>query len=274
MSVPVNTQASGQSLKRLERAAAARILLSLHEKGQLANPEQWNWGVLDALPAWCLLDEQARVQLQSVCGALVLAPELRLWIDRELISAGHSVIGLHHFNSIVARADQAKLAIDAAAGERFQSVSGKAALRDAVQSAFLQAGASVLKASLTNEVLIERFSQIPGDTAGELRHQLAEKILQQAQEMISQSDLPVKPESNAVNHVIQHKKEIGDRDVAGQVTSDIADNAPNNVSSNVLSNDSSNDSSNVSSNDSSKVSNNLVKADVRRRSVKADEVRA
>lgn len=185
---PNNAQ-TVQSLKRQRRGAAAQVLLSLHQAGQLANPEQWTWEVLDALPGWCLQDEQSRNQLQVMCGALVLAPELRLWIDRELILVAHRLIGKDQFNHIVAQADRTPIAINASAADRFKSIASADALQGSVKTALLQAGASVLNATLTIDVLVALFSEMLGETAGEVSPKLANTLLTQAESLLARSDI-------------------------------------------------------------------------------------
>lgn len=176
-----------QSLKRQRRAAAATVLLSLHEADQLANPEQWTWDVVDALPVWCLFDEQARSHMQLLCGALVLAPELRLWIDRELIVATQNLIGKQHFEHIVAKADSTPIAVNAMAASRFKTVSNKNSITSHVEAVLLQAGASVFKASLSDELPIDMLPKILGDTAGTVSHKVAGCILDQAQQLLDES---------------------------------------------------------------------------------------
>lgn len=181
----LNLQQSEQSIKRMRRAMAARVLLSLLEADQLADPDQWTWDLIDALPTWCLQDEHARSRLQLVCGALVLAPELRLWIDREAILVAHELIGKQQFNHIVAKADSMPIAIDASAATLFKSMSSEAsAVKDTIRITFLQAGASVMKATLKGDALTSIFAKVLGETAGQLSHPLANSILVQAEAVL------------------------------------------------------------------------------------------
>lgn len=181
-----------QSLKRQQRGAAAHILLSLHEADQLGSSELWTWDVLDALPVWCLKDESARVALQLLCGAFVLAPELRFWIDRKFILIAHELIGKEHFNHIVLKADQAPIEFNATVSDRFKSGIDESVLQDSIRTIFMQAGASVLKATLTNELLNEMFSKVLGETAGAVTSKVANNILIQAQGMLEE----IKPTTN------------------------------------------------------------------------------
>jgi len=164
-----STEDSTQSVKRLRRAAAARLLLGLHESGQLAQPELWTWDALDSLPGWCLQDEQTRTRLQLLCGALVLAPELRLWIDRELILAAQQLISKPFFDQVVARAEQAPISINASVASRFATATSTNAKTESVNTVFMQAGASVLKASLSEQLPVDMLCEALGDTAGDIR---------------------------------------------------------------------------------------------------------
>jgi len=79
--------------QRQHRATVASVLLSLHESGELDNPEQWTFERLAQLPAWCLMDESARAQCQAVCGAIVLAPAMVRWINGASFRAAAECVG-------------------------------------------------------------------------------------------------------------------------------------------------------------------------------------
>lgn len=174
---------SVQSLKRQRRGAAAKVLLALHETDQLDQPENWTWDVIDALPSWCLQDEQTRNEVQLVSGALVLAPELRLWIDRELILAAHTLIGKQCFDHIVAKADNTPIAVNASAKSRFNTAADPNSIVESVRNNLLQAGASVFKASLADELPVDMLPKIIGDTAGNVSVKFANSILDQLEEV-------------------------------------------------------------------------------------------
>ena len=197
-----------QSIKRQRRGAAARILLSLHKADQLARCELWTWDMLDALPNWCIQDEDARVELQLICGALVLAPELRLWIDRKHILAAYDLCGKKRFDCIIAKADQNPITVNAAASTRFKFVKNQAVLKDSVKSVFLQAGASVLKATLTNDLLNDMFAELLGENAGDVTEKLACNIVTQAEEMLQESVLSATPTNRRVAGTLSVNEEM------------------------------------------------------------------
>lgn len=166
-----------QSLKRQRRGAAAKVLLALYEADQLAEPEKWTWDAIDALPVWCLQDELTRHNTQLLCGALVLAPELRLWIDRKLIVAAHDLIGQHCFDHIVAKADNVAIAVNTFASTRISASGNREQVADSVKASLLQAGASVFKASLSDELPLNMLPNIVGETAGSISSKVANAIL-------------------------------------------------------------------------------------------------
>ncbi len=191
----LSAQSSVQSKVRQHRAAAARMLLALHQAGQLAKPESWTWNVIDVLPGWCLQDEQSRNQLQLLCGALILAPELRLWIDRELILAAHLLIGKTSFDCIVAKADLTPVPVNTKAASRFTLVANRKDVLDSIRAELLQAGASVLSASLHADLPVDMLSSMLGETAGSVSYELANKLLAQAEKLLQDNVA-----SSAVSH--------------------------------------------------------------------------
>ena len=148
-----------QTQQRQQRAKAAGLLLSLHEQGNLDQPERWTWKALDLLPAWCLADANYRQQLQQICGALYLSPEIRFWIDKPALEAMESVIGKSMFARIMNHADAMALPREPLAPVVRQASINSTSVQPAELHSFLMsAGATVLSAtvheSLPREMLV------------------------------------------------------------------------------------------------------------------------
>ena len=94
-----------ESHRRIVRARAARTLSELHARDALAEPERWTWEVLDRLPLWCLLGAERRRHLQKVAGAVLLGPELRLWLERGRLERVGSLIGADVLSRLLEAAD-------------------------------------------------------------------------------------------------------------------------------------------------------------------------
>lgn len=168
---------SAQTHQRQQRATAARLLLSLHGQGNLDQPERWTWDALDRLPAWCLSDSTERQQLQQVCGALYLSPDIRFWIEKPALQALQSIIGEQVFTQIMNHADAMALP-----REPLATVMNNAAFNpSSVQitellELLMAAGATVLSAtvheSLPRDMLVSSLGEGVGELNAEAAHAL------------------------------------------------------------------------------------------------------
>lgn len=144
--------------KRQIRAKAARVLLSLHAAGDLDTPSRWTWDAVDRLPAWCLASAEERTQLQLICGALYLSPDVRFWITKPALVAVQNLIGKSVFNRILAQADSMQLPRESVSTLISDfGVDPITATPEAIQDLMLAAGSDVLcatvHASLPREML-------------------------------------------------------------------------------------------------------------------------
>ncbi|HSW05252.1 hypothetical protein [Aquabacterium sp.] len=83
-----NTGAAASEQRR-HRAAVAQRLVDLAP----AAVDVLDWDALDQAPAWLSLPEAAQLILQARIGALLYAPELRLWIDGPRLAAARALLG-------------------------------------------------------------------------------------------------------------------------------------------------------------------------------------
>jgi len=166
-----------ESNRRQQRAKAARVLLALHGKGNLDQPGRWTWDAVDRLPAWCLADAADRQQLQVVCGALYLSPEIRFWIGKSVLSALNSLIGEAVFTQIMNHADSMQLPRDPLASvieqAKFDPSVGEAA---ELQKLLMSAGASVLSATVHESLPRELLVGSLGEGCGEISHAAAQVL--------------------------------------------------------------------------------------------------
>lgn len=91
MSVATTVENPGAAAadKRRRRAAVAQRLVDLAP----AAVSVIDWDALDGAPEWLSLPEAAQLILQARIGALLYAPELRLWIDGPRLAAARGLLG-------------------------------------------------------------------------------------------------------------------------------------------------------------------------------------
>ena len=185
-----------QSRHRRIRAEAARTLLRLHADGALAEPERWTWEVLDRLPLWCLFDAERRRGLQLICGAVLIAPELRLWLERERIERVAQLIGEPVLDELLADADRLAATMADTASDTFstdvvtpgpspsEAASSPAASEPLDVEALLMAGgASVLRGTLHESLPLGALAESLGESAGELPPATAWLVLAHAERL-------------------------------------------------------------------------------------------
>ncbi|GEM_PF-1708313 len=201
-----------QQSVRANRAQAARILLSMHSNDQLHDPTLWTWGIIDRIPPWCLLDGQALAQLQDTCGALLLAPEVRLWIDGPRLKAAAAVVTEPVFLQVIALADKSELAVPETfptvqSNDQADSHSGNQSgsrsvnqegqlpqnstqpdLNSWVKSRFASAGSAVLRATLDPVLPGEMLTSALASTSGQVSENIAQVILSHAQSITTKAD--------------------------------------------------------------------------------------
>ena len=193
-----------ESERRLVRAEAAATLLRLHEAGSLGEPERWTWDVLDRLPLWCLLDETRRRRLQLCAGAVLLGPELRLWLERERLERVAGIVGRSVLRRVLREADAlaasvpatgegaADGAADGAAAEGRTGTPGRrprATIDPDADAAALEAwlascGTAVLLGSLDADLPLGGLVEALGESAGRLPPDTARALLAHAERLL------------------------------------------------------------------------------------------
>lgn len=178
------------SARRQVRAKAARSLLSLHEQDALADPDRWTFELIDRLPLWCLMDTDSRQRIQRVAGAVLLAPEMRLWISAAQLAEAEQLLGSETLAAILERAD--KLAVSAQADDASASDAvagpGESRASEGLQLRLMSAGASVLGATLHESLPLQSLASTLGTSAGELPQTVALHVLSVAQDIVAQVD--------------------------------------------------------------------------------------
>jgi len=176
---------SAVSGKRQQRAKAARILLALHAEGVLQNPTTWTWDSIDSLPYWCLIGARERQQLQLICGAIYLSPDVRFWINQSALSALQELLGFAILDVIVKQADSMQLPREFAASIVVDfGVDPEFAETAAIRELLMAAGALVLNAtvhqSLHKKLLVESSVVCSAVFKGEITQASAVKLLDAA----------------------------------------------------------------------------------------------
>ena len=186
----MNKLVPDQSSIRLHRARAARILLDLHAKDELIEPESWTWEALDLIPEWCVCEPAERLRQQRCCGALLLSTPLRLWIDSRLIVAGQSILGTGVFERIAAHhaLDDVLPATGSADFISMLSTESDISLEASMRITFEQAGAVVLKSSLPPELSIDALTRLFGENVDRVDFVHAQSVLQTATTILREED--------------------------------------------------------------------------------------
>lgn len=190
------------SSQRQMRAATARRLLALYEQDALAEPERWTWEEIDRMPLWCLLPTSQRERVQRVTGALMMAPEMRLWISAQPLDEAERLLGVDTLAAILERADA--LSESQAQGNPPHIDEDARSLAEGLDARMMAAGASVLTASLPESFPHASLADTLGPTAGELSPAIAVRVLAEAEQVLagiddehtSASDMP--PAQSAV----------------------------------------------------------------------------
>ncbi len=158
--------------QRQHRATVARVLLSLHESGELDRPELWTFERLAQLPAWCLLDESSRTRLQAICGVVVLALEMVQWLNGAAFRAVAECVGRKVLEALL---DEA------------HNLEGVSPIHSAEPSCEHAAdlvyatGAAVLHSSLDSWMPIERLTATLAPTDERFDRSMALAILEKAE---------------------------------------------------------------------------------------------
>jgi len=85
----------GARHRRQKRLATASLLANCQLYPQL------DWDDLLAFPDWCLFAEAEKQSFVRVCGALLLMPSIRLWIDGRKINQIRELLGEPVFDKVL-----------------------------------------------------------------------------------------------------------------------------------------------------------------------------
>lgn len=174
--------------RRQHRAVASGLLLSLYKAGELDTPEIWNWDALDRLPVWCLYSEKDRQQLQMVCGAMYLSPEIRFWVDRSPLLALQSVLGEPLCSLILSCADDMNLPREPLSSLVLNLSEPLAECSaDVISDLLTRAGSTVLAATVHESLPGELLLGSLGEGVGEISHDAALVLLNGAITLQNQS---------------------------------------------------------------------------------------
>lgn len=172
---------SVESLRRQQRADAARLLLALHAGGNLDNPQGWSWDAVDRLPAWCLVSEPERKQIQLICGALYLSPEIRLWIQKPLLQSVQQLVGESVFQRIIEHADAMQLPREPLVETIAESgIDLATADVEQMENLLMAAGATVLSASIHESLPGDMLLASLGQGIGQMNESAAAVLLEVA----------------------------------------------------------------------------------------------
>lgn len=181
------------SSRRRVRSEAAQNLLRLHEAGVLAEPELWTWEVVDRLPLWTLLDVPQRERVQRVAGAVLLAPEMRLWISDAQLREAERLLGAEILAAVLQRADELAVSQATDPGEFNRGVIEAAATPmppEGLEARLMSAGASVLTATLHESLPVSSLADALGSSAGDLPEPIALRLLAEAEAIIAREFEP------------------------------------------------------------------------------------
>ena len=128
--------------RRRQRADVAARLMARAPEAAAA----LDWYALDAAPDWMAWPEPRLAALQAQVGALLCAPELRMWIDAPRLAAAAHALGAAYLRALLALPDAQVLPRDVACYPRV-------ARADEVATLLRAAGAGVLLASLPSGAL-------------------------------------------------------------------------------------------------------------------------
>lgn len=162
--------------RRRRAAIAARLLAS----GADAIPAI-DWEMLDAAPAWLALPNARLAILQRQVGALIYAPEIRLWIDGARLSAARATLGESFMQALLAQRDLQAFPQDTGTRPRIDTA-------EQIPTHLQVAGASVLLASMAQGPLRHAVSTaMAPTTALPMACEMAQSLVARAQSLAVQS---------------------------------------------------------------------------------------
>lgn len=173
------------SLRRRQRAAVAEQLIARAPHAV----DTIDWDVLDGAPEWLAWDGERLEALQHLVGALMLAPELRLWIDAPRLAAATRAIGAPQLQALLTLPGDEMLPRDVIPAPRIERA-------DQVAPALRACGASVLLAALHPGALRQAAALLlaptrPSPMAGALARSLVARAMQLGAQLAPSNDQEV-----------------------------------------------------------------------------------
>ncbi|MCC7285549.1 MAG: hypothetical protein IT503_05150 [Burkholderiaceae bacterium] len=169
--------ASCAAARRRQRAALAQQLIERapHAVGAV------DWDTLDEAADWMAWDSARLDALQQQVGALVMAPQLRLWIDAARLGAASRALGTALLRALLALPDGDMLPRDVTPAPRIERA-------DQVAPALRACGAGVLLAALPSAALRQAAALLltptqPSPMAGALARSLVARAMQLATQL-------------------------------------------------------------------------------------------
>jgi hypothetical protein len=160
--------------RRRRSAIAARLLASGADAMSAID-----WEMLETAPAWLALPDAKLATLQRQIGALLYAPEIRLWIDGARLNAARAVLGDTFMKTLLAQRDLA-FPQDTGTRPRIESA-------EHVLTHLQVAGASVLLASIPQGALRRAVSAAMAPTAAmPMACEMAQGLITRAQSLAAQ----------------------------------------------------------------------------------------
>jgi hypothetical protein len=165
--------------RRSRRAAVAARLLASGADGISAI----DWEMLDNAPAWLGLTEAKLATLQRQVGALLYAPEIRLWIDGARLGAARAALGDAYLQALLNQRDLLAFPQDGAPRPRIDSA-------EKVATHLQLVGAALLLASLPQGALRRAVTAAMAPTAAApVAFELAQSLVARAQTLAAQGSV-------------------------------------------------------------------------------------
>lgn len=163
--------------RRRRRAAVSQRLLANAGEAIAAV----DWDTLDRAPEWLALGETQLALLMRQVGAVVNAPQIRLWIDGPRVAAAREALGENFMRALAAQRDLLPLPGDVTPQPRIDAAGQ-------VASRLQTSGAAVLLAALPDGPLRRAATAaFAPATALAMAGELAQSLLQRARTLAAQT---------------------------------------------------------------------------------------
>lgn len=161
--------------RRRHRAAVAQRLLS--KAGDAVAGVDWD--TLDRAPEWLALAEPQLAAVMRQVGAVVCAPQIRLWIDGPRVAAVRGALGEAFLRALAAQRDLPSLPADIAPQARIDKA-------EQVAAQLQSSGAAVLLAALPDGPLRRAATAALSSAAAPMTGELAQSLIQRARALSAQ----------------------------------------------------------------------------------------